>query len=166
VLAVDERARRVRVRREYAHPAGLFANSQGNVQVLPNGNVLVGWGAQPYVSEFTAAGELIFDAQLAAGYISYRAYRVPWAARPPGAPAVVARRAARRDVDLHVSWNGDTRVAGWRVLGGDSGADTISTVSRTGFETVIRVARSPGPVRVAATDAAGRVLATSTPVAA
>ena len=30
--------------REYTHPQKLIATSQGNVQVLPNGNVFVGWG--------------------------------------------------------------------------------------------------------------------------
>jgi Arylsulfotransferase (ASST) len=165
VLEVDEASRRARLRRQYTHPAGLFANSQGNVQVLPDGNVLVGWGAQPYVSEFTAGGELIFDARFAPGYISYRAYRMPWAARPPGAPAVVARR-SRRGVDIHVSWNGDTRVNRWTVLAGATGKDVVATVARTGFETVIGVTRAPSRLRVTAIDRSGRVLATSAPVAA
>ena len=34
----------------------LLAGSQGSVQVLPSGNVLVGWGAEPYYSELQADG--------------------------------------------------------------------------------------------------------------
>lgn len=127
--------------------------------------MLVGWGAQPYVSEFTADGELIFDAWFAPGYISYRAYRVPWAAQPPGAPAVLARR-ARQGVDIHVSWNGDTGVSDWTVLAGTAGHDAVATAARSGFETVIGVPRAPSRLRVAATDLGGRVLATSAAVTA
>ncbi len=38
--------------REYTHPDKLLSDTQGNVQVLPNGNVLVGWGSAPVFSEF------------------------------------------------------------------------------------------------------------------
>jgi hypothetical protein len=165
VLDVDEVARRATLRRAYTHPAGLFAGSQGNVQVLPNGNVLVGWGAQPYVSEFTADGDMIFDARLATGYISYRAYRAPWSARAPGVPAVVVRRAATR-TDVHVSWNGATGVTHWTVLSGAAGAAIVGTAPRSGFETVIRVPQGLRALRVAANDASGRVLATSAAVEA
>jgi hypothetical protein len=48
--------------------------------VLPNGNVFVGWGAEPFVSEFSPAGELLFDARLGTGYSGYRAFRIPWSA--------------------------------------------------------------------------------------
>ena len=97
VLNVDEKARRVKLEaRLHASEPNLHALSQGNVQVLPNGNVLVGWGAQPYVSEFSAAGELLFDARLAADYVSYRAYRTPWVGEGAGVPAMpcFAARAA------------------------------------------------------------------------
>ena len=81
LLEVDESARRVGARQVFTRPQPTFADSQGNVQVLSNGNVFVGWGAQPYVSEFAPSGELIYDAQLGTGYISYRAYRAEWAER-------------------------------------------------------------------------------------
>jgi hypothetical protein len=160
VLSVDERTRDVDLVRAYTHPKGLFADSQGNVQVLPNGNVLVGWGAQPYVSEFTAGGQLIFDSELARSYISYRAFRVPWAGQGPGAPAVVAQRAGSR-TNVHVSWNGDTRVRRWTVLAGASGNTVAAAAPRSGFETVIPVARALTHLRVQAADANGRALATS-----
>jgi len=162
VLEIDEPGRRVTLKRAYTHPAKLFADSQGSVQLLPNGNVFVGWGAQPYVSEFTPGGELIFDARLGSGYISYRAYRMPWTGAAPGLPCVVAN-SAKNGVDVYVSWNGDTRVTNWSVLAGSSPADLrpIGSAVRTGFETGMRLPRGLTHLRVQATDAAGRVLATS-----
>ena len=61
--------------------------------MLPNGNVFVGWGAQPLLSEFAPSGELIFDAQLGTGYISYRAYRGRGRAAAPALPPSSTRRA-------------------------------------------------------------------------
>ena len=37
----------VQLLHEYRHPMGLQSQSQGSMQVLDNGNVFVGWGAQP-----------------------------------------------------------------------------------------------------------------------
>ncbi|MFI0937587.1 arylsulfotransferase family protein [Streptomyces sp. NPDC021020] len=59
-------------------PSALIASSQGNAQPLPNGGRLVGWGSQPYVSEFGRSGDLRFNAQWPNGVISYRAYRFDW----------------------------------------------------------------------------------------
>jgi hypothetical protein len=39
--------------------------------------LFVGWGALPYISEFSPSGRLLFNAQLTAG-TSYRADRLPW----------------------------------------------------------------------------------------
>ncbi|MGH2851615.1 MAG: arylsulfotransferase family protein, partial [Solirubrobacteraceae bacterium] len=118
ILSVDEKALRVSLKRSYTHPSpNLHALSQGNVQVLPNGNVLVGWGAQPYVSEFSSAGELLFDARLGTDYVSYRAYRAPWVGEGGGVPDAVLRREGGALV-AYASWNGDTRVARWVVNAG------------------------------------------------
>jgi hypothetical protein len=69
-------------------PEGLSAPSQGNAQTTPWGDLVVGWGALPYFSEFNPSGQLIFNAELPAGVNTYRAYRQPWNAgghpRHPG----------------------------------------------------------------------------------
>src|SRR5581483_8313625 len=44
LLDLDTRAGRVTLRRSCAHPAQLLADAEGNAQVLPNGNMVVGWG--------------------------------------------------------------------------------------------------------------------------
>jgi hypothetical protein len=59
-------------------PEGLSATSQGNAQTTRNGDLLVGWGALPYFSEFSPSGHLLFNAEFPAGVNTYRAYRFPW----------------------------------------------------------------------------------------
>jgi hypothetical protein len=63
-------------------PDQLLATSQGNAQLLGDGDMFVGWGALPYVSEFSPKGQLIFNAELPAGVNTYRAYRLPWNPAP------------------------------------------------------------------------------------
>jgi hypothetical protein len=59
-------------------PEGLLATQEGNAQTTRNGDLFVGWGALPYISEFSPSGQLLFNAELPAGLTSYRAYRLPW----------------------------------------------------------------------------------------
>jgi hypothetical protein len=59
-------------------PEGLSAASQGNAQTNLVGNLVVGWGALPYFSEFNPAGGLVFNAQFPAGVNTYRAYQFPF----------------------------------------------------------------------------------------
>ena len=48
VIAVDETTMKATEVGQYAHPdKSLLAGSQGSVQLLPGGNVFVGWGAEP-----------------------------------------------------------------------------------------------------------------------
>jgi len=162
-LSVDEVAHRVTLRSSWTHPSvKLHATSQGNVQVLPTGNVFVGWGAQPYMSEFSPTGELLFDAELASNYVSYRAYRIPWSAAGAGQPTVVTRP-SRSHTDVFVSWNGDTRVTRWEALTG-TGAQALSAVggvARTGFETAMSVSPEVHRLAIRGLDAAGRTVGTS-----
>jgi hypothetical protein len=48
------------------------------VFLKPGGNLVVGWGALPYFSEFDPWGHLVFNAQFPAGVNTYRAYAFPW----------------------------------------------------------------------------------------
>src|ERR1700690_454973 len=66
VLNVDEVAMTASLVKEYPHPHGKFAMSQGNMEILPNGNVFVGWGSTGYASEFSTDGQLQFDADFSA----------------------------------------------------------------------------------------------------
>ena len=57
---VSTGAMRATLQRSYVHPAGLAAANQGSMQVLADGEVLVGWGNLPYFSQFTPDGMLKF----------------------------------------------------------------------------------------------------------
>jgi arylsulfotransferase ASST len=59
-------------------PEGLSAPSQGNAQTTQDGNLVVGWGALPYFSEFSRSGSLLFNAEFPAGVNTYRAYQQQW----------------------------------------------------------------------------------------
>ena len=68
------------------------AQSEGSAQELASGNVFVGFGAQPFFSEFTAKGKRVFDASLPADDGSYRVVTYPWKAAPRGGAAPVSTR--------------------------------------------------------------------------
>jgi hypothetical protein len=76
---------------KYTH-VGVLANSQGSVQLLANGDVFVGWGAQPFYSEFARSGRLLYDARFPGVDQSYRAFRALWVGQPAGRPSRYARR--------------------------------------------------------------------------
>jgi hypothetical protein len=161
LLQMDESARTASLVRQYTN-YGLTTTSQGNMQVLPNGNVFIGWGALPNYTEFDAAGAIVFDARFLSENQSYRAYRQPWRGRPSDAPAIAADRAGSQ-VTVHASWNGATDVARWQLL---SGSDpqllrVAASAHRTGFETAVAMKLGPGHVAAQALDAAGTVLGTS-----
>ena len=95
VLRLDETAMTATLVREYAQPQGLFATSQGNMQILPNGDVFVGWGSLPHFSEFSGDGKLLINATFTASQ-SYRDYRFPWVGQPADAPAIALENRADR----------------------------------------------------------------------
>jgi len=162
-LKVNERRKRVRLQRAYRHPDRLAAANKGGTRTQPNGNLLVGWGAIPVITEYTRRGRIVFDAHLkGATDGSYRALRSAWVGQPATPPKVAAQRRGDR-LAVWASWNGATEVARWEVLGGDS-PDALTRVagrSRSGFETAISVPDQPSHVAVRALDADGAVLGTS-----
>lgn len=162
VLAVDAAARTATLVGQYEHPKALEAGSQGDMQQLENGDFLIGWGAESYVSEFTPGGTLVFDAQLPDKTESYRAYRFPWSATPAAPPAIAGAAVGGR-LTVYASWNGATNVARWRVLAGPSLQQLapVASASRSGFETAIGISNVPAYVAVQALNTAGGVLGTS-----
>jgi len=163
VLAVNAQAKTDTLLAQYDHPGTpLSAGSQGNMQLLENGDVFIGWGAEPYFSEFSSSGQLLYDAHMHGSYQSYRTYRFPWTGAPSEAPALAASRSAS-GLTVYASWNGDTRTASWSVLGGSSAQQltTVASAPRSGFETAIAVPIAEPYVAVEALGAAGEVLGTS-----
>ena len=77
------------------HPDRLFAGTQGNASVLPNGDLFVDWGSRGVISEIDPSNRLVFDAKLGTGWNSYRAYRADWIGAPRSRPVPVPRRPAK-----------------------------------------------------------------------
>ena len=125
--------------------------------------MFVGWGSEPYFSEYSASGQLLFDAHMHGSYESYRGYRFPWTGAPGGAPAIAATPASGGRAQVYASWNGDTRTASWRLLAGASAQSIapVATVARSGFETSMTTPGAAPYVAVQALDASGAVIASS-----
>jgi hypothetical protein len=166
VLAVNPKAKTDQVVAEYDHPTPLAAGSQGDMQALENGDVFIGWGAEPYFSEFSASGQLLFDAHMHGSYQSYRGYRFQWTGAPSEPPAIAAAKTGSQ-LTVYASWNGDTRTASWQVLAGPSAAQLtpVASAARSGFETAIVTPVAEGYVAVQALGATGGVLGTSRTIA-
>ena len=163
-LAVDPERGTASLVRELEHPDGILSPTQGSMQRLDGGGAFIGWGGvQPLFSEFDRNGRVVFDARfLAEGVETYRAYRMPWRARPAQRPRAVAT-ATGRITTVRVSWNGATDVSRWRVRSEDG--RTTATAARRGFETSLRVNGRPRTVVAEGLDASGAVLGSTAPVA-
>jgi hypothetical protein len=161
ILAVDESAMTAKLLRQYTHPR-ILAGSQGSVQLLANGNVFVGWGEVPRVSEFERSGRLLFDAVLGRQYESYRAFRLPWSGRPAEAPALALAR-DRGGLTAYASWNGASDVDAWRLLAGLRPGDLrpVCDARSRGFESALRTDSAGPHFAVQALDARGAVLGRS-----
>jgi hypothetical protein len=130
----------------YFPPDDLLSKSQGSTQVLPGGNVLVGWGSEGAVTEFTADGTPIFHAYMDSGALgegveNYRAFRYNWTGLPSEDPAIVALK-NDKGTTVYVSWNGDTETAIWRFYSvSDDGKErqSLGEVERKSFETSLQV---------------------------
>lgn len=159
---------------EHASPA-LSSGSQGSVQTLENGDAFVGWGSEPYFSEYGPGGQLLYDAHWHGSYESYRAYRFQWSATPASPPAIAvsggtgnstgngAEPGAGAGATVYASWNGATEIASWRVLAGPNPAQMspVASAPKSGFETAIAIPGQAPDVAVQALNAAGAVLGTS-----
>ena len=162
-LRLDTHRRRASLEHAYQNPARFSSDTLGSVQILDNGHVFVGWGVQPYFSEFASDGRMLMTAQFNASMRSYRAFVVDWVGHPPGRPAVVATTNPVGGFMIYASWNGATEIDHWNVLAGSKPGSLKQVASQPwcGFETAIAV-NSQGPVFVAvACDRNGKELGRS-----
>ena len=167
VLALNTQTKTASLVASFVHPTPLLAASQGDFQPLPSGNWFVGWGQEPFFSEYSPSGQLLFDAHLPVLYQSYTALKFPWTGIPVQRPSLALRARSRGGTVAYVSWNGATAVTQWRLLGGASphALKPVAEAPRNGFETAIALSSSPRYLAVQALDAGGGVLSTSIPVA-
>jgi Arylsulfotransferase (ASST) len=184
IVNLDTKAHRATLAQSFVRTSGpLQTGSQGDVQLLADGNRMIGWGGDPNFTEFDPSGRILFDGQFPAGEMSYRVYRYPWRGRPGEAPAIAAstQRASepacahpkpgepaclailsRPQTKVYMSWNGATEVASWRVLAGPSRSklSPAASVAKTGFQTSATIPAA-AYVQAQALDAHGKVLASS-----
>lgn len=165
ILRLNLAGRTATLVRSYGHLPPLISGSQGSAQLLPNGNMLVGWGNQPDFSEYTAGGDQLFNGSLPLGVESYRAYRFPWTGEPLTRPSLALSPRSDGSLGVYASWNGATQVASWRVLGGPSPRRlrSLDTAPCTGFETHVTLHSQPRYLAVLALDSHGHALGTSQP---
>jgi len=163
-IRLDPKTRTATLVRAYAD--GSLAISQGNAQLLPNGDTFVGWGSVPRVTEFSPSGRVLYDATFADGDDSYRAYRFTWTGTPKTRPAIAVAK-GKTSTTIYASWNGATEVTRWQALGGPTAehlAPVGVPVRKTGFETAMQATTSDTYFAVEALGAHGRVLGRSAAV--
>jgi hypothetical protein len=166
-LRVDEAAMRASLLAEYVNPKRFTTPAQGNMQLLDDGHVLIGWGSEPYLSEFGTDASLLLDIGFPSGDASYRVFRSAWSGRPSEPPALVVETDAG-GASAYVSWNGATEVRWWEMLGGRhaSSLSPLVRVPRAGFETRVALPLHASAFLVArALDASGEELGRSRVVA-
>ena len=160
-LFLDTKHKRAWRATQYATSLRLHSLVEGNDEQLPDGHQFIGWGSEPYFSEFTPAGRLIFTGRFGDNNASYRVYRLPWSGTPQQPPAIVASTSSGHTV-VYASWNGATAVGAWRLLGGGDPLSLVpvAAATRTGFETKLTTA-AQSYVAVQALGSSGQVLAQS-----
>lgn len=127
--ALDEVNKTIREVDSYRQRLDSHAQAMGNVQYLPNGNRLVGWGSgSPTLTEIRD-GERVLELSMPYPNVSYRAFRFDWQGEPQ--PPVLTLGG---DGTLYFSTNGATvgdRDLKYVVYADD---ETLATPFRSGFE--------------------------------
>jgi hypothetical protein len=163
VLSLNRQKMTATLVSSFTHTPPLSAPSQGDFQPQADGNWFVGWGQEPYFSEFAPEGKLLFDAHLPGLYQSYTVLKFPWTGEPHQPPRLVVRAGVHGGLVAYASWNGATAVAQWALLGGASphALSPLEVAPRSGFETAIASSTAPRYLAVQAVGAQGQVLSTS-----
>jgi EmrB/QacA subfamily drug resistance transporter len=164
VLKLDQQTRSATFAAEYTRGRDFDAAYMGDAQPLPNGNVFVGFGSEPYFAEYSRSGRLLFEGELPGSNLTYRATLEQWTGLPLSPPVGAARQTDGRTT-VYASWNGATQVVSWRVLAGTSAGrlSVVATHAKSGFETAIPVPQSYKSFKVQALGTDGRVIGTSRP---
>ena len=160
-LHLDFRHRTARLYRQWLHSPTLLSEFEGSIQQLSRLNELIGWGQQPYFSEYSPRGRTLLDGRFVSNTSSYRVYTSSWRATPAAPPAVAASPSGSR-MTVCASWNGTTTVTAWTVLAGSTpdALRPVVQVHKSGFETAVVVPVAPY-ASVQAVGAGGHVLGTS-----
>ncbi|HTU97617.1 MAG TPA: arylsulfotransferase family protein [Solirubrobacteraceae bacterium] len=165
VLNLNTGAHTVSLANSYTHKNPILDPAfLGSMSVLANGNALVGWGSNPYFSEYSKKGQLLLDARWPGKDLSYRAlFTGNWVGTPFFPPSGAAHRVTGGKVVVYASWDGDTQVTSWKVLSGSNPNKlrVVASHAKTGFETAITPPKNAKVFKVQAFDSKGHLLRTS-----
>jgi Arylsulfotransferase (ASST) len=148
---------------QYTRGTKFNAAFLGNTDLLPNGNVAIGWGSQPFFSEVTSTGNVLLDAAFPNPDVNYRTYVQRWTGTPWRAPNGTVRK-GKHGALVFASWNGATQLGAWRVMAGRDAkhlAVVVASKDKRGFETAIPLTASYKKYKVQALDSKGHVLRSS-----
>ena len=130
IVALDTTYMTAELSAEYDHPDGYIAESQGSLQILSNGNALMGYGHVAAWTEYSPVGHVLCDVRYGAlryngsfspGAVqSYRVYKQSWKGYPLEVPKIKFLNET-----FYVSWNGATDVKWWQ-LDYKAGYDVVS----------------------------------------
>jgi hypothetical protein len=187
-LHLDYRDGSASLVKQILQPSGQAeTSSQGSVQTLADGHVVIGWGSTGTFGEYGPAGNLLADYTpaptqpvgtvtvngqvLPNTWSTYRVFKEDWSGEPLTPPAVSASAAAGGQVTVSAAWNGATDVSGWEILAGPTARRLrpAGTVAWDGLITTASIsAPANGYVQVIALDAHHRPIGLSavSPVAA
>lgn len=118
----------------------ILSSSQGSYQTLPNGHIVLGYGFNAAMAEFSETGELLCSmlfqpsSRFDTGDVqSYRNLRFNWTGTPRDTkPRLVGEvdgssssssSSSEGDVKLYMSWNGATEVSKWLLEGFENNDD-------------------------------------------
>ncbi|VEU23184.1 DEKNAAC104307 [Brettanomyces naardenensis] len=169
IVEVDTENWTAKLLNNYLPPYDILSKSQGSTQVLEDGNVLVNWGSQGAVTEYTHDGDVVFHAYFDSGRLgdkveNYRAFKFDWHGYPTEAIALFSEVTEKGETIVYVSWNGDTETKKWRFysLNSDDERTLLGETERSGFETILRLSKVVKERIVAqAVGKSGEVLSTS-----
>jgi EmrB/QacA subfamily drug resistance transporter len=162
VLKLNQQTRVATLVAQYPGGGDFESEYMGDTQPLTSGDTFIGWGSEPYFSEYSPSGRQLLEANFPGSDLSYRSMIEPWVGLPLSPPVGAVRQAGGRTA-VYASWNGATRLVSWRVLAGPSASRlrAVATHAKSGFETAIPVQPGYESFEVQALDAGGRVLGTS-----
>ncbi|WVQ75971.1 hypothetical protein IAR50_005607 [Cryptococcus sp. DSM 104548] len=147
LLVVDQSGMKVELVQEYLPWNETVSSSQGSMQEQENGNYLLGWGQNPFFSEYASNGTLLSSVQFGVGNVQgYRALRYNWTGYPLTSPdiAIESSDNASSAYAVYTSWNGATEVSQWALYGVTSLQNTTSPtkldeLAKSTFESAFNV---------------------------
>jgi EmrB/QacA subfamily drug resistance transporter len=164
VLNVDQSSRTATLLAQYTGGDRFETEYMGDTQPLADRDTFVGWGSEPYFSEYGPSGKQLLEANFPGPDLSYRETLEPWVGLPLTVPSGAARQVDGKTT-VYASWNGATEVAAWRVLVGAAAGrlTAVASAARAGFETAVPVPSSYKSFEVEALNAEGRAIGVSRP---